>query len=328
MKKNPFAYFIHFILLFLVNQGCGDVNIEENKINSINIEISLERFDQKFDSLSESNIFDLKNKYSFLFPENYSNSFWLKKSSDTIYDILKTSVNERFNEIIEVEEEISHLYKHLKNEFPKIRVPRIISVINNVDYQNKVILADSLLIISIDSYLGFDNYLYKGIPLYIRKNLDAKYLTSDITEKYANELIENPLNRNFLSKIIFYGKKIYFKDIILPHENDQIKIGYTNDEYKWANENELFIWQYIIEKQLLYSNNETLEARFLYPAPFSKFYLEIDNDSPGRIGQWVGWQIVKSYAKRYPEIGLEEILKLSAEELFIKSKYKPRKSWR
>ena len=328
MKKNPFAYFIHFILLFLVNQGCGDVNIEENEINSINIEISLERFDQKFDSLSESNIFDLKNKYPFLFPENYSNSFWLKKSSDTIYDILKTSVNERFNEIIEVEEEISHLYKHLKNEFPKIRVPRIISVINNVDYQNKVILADSLLIISIDSYLGFDNYLYEGIPLYIRKNLDAKYLTSDITEKYANELIENPLNRNFLSKIIFYGKKIYFKDIILPHENDQIKIGYTNDEYKWANENELFIWQYIIEKQLLYSNNETLEARFLYPAPFSKFYLEIDNDSPGRIGQWVGWQIVKSYAKRYPEIGLEEILKLSAEELFIKSKYKPRKSWR
>ena len=328
MKKNPFAYFIHFILLFLVNQGCSDVSIEENKINSINIEISLERFDQKFDSLSESNIFDLKNKYPFLFPENYSNSFWLKKSSDTIYDILKTSVNERFNEIIEVEEEISHLYKHLKNEFPKTRVPRIISVINNVDYQNKVILADSLLIISIDSYLGFDNYLYEGIPLYIRKNLDAKYLTSHITEKYANELIENPLNRNFLSKIIFYGKKIYFKDIILPHENDQIKIGYTNDEYKWANENELFIWQYIIEKQLLYSNNETLESRFLYPAPFSKFYLEIDNDSPGRIGQWVGWQIVKSYAKRYPEIGLEEILKLSAEELFIKSKYKPRKSWR
>ena len=328
MKKNPFAYFIHFILLFIVNQGCSDVNIEENKVNSINIEISLERFDQKFDSLSESNIFDLKNKYPFLFPENYSNSFWLKKSSDTIYDILKTSVNERFNEIIEVEEEISHLYKHLKKEFPKIRVPRIISVINNVDYQNKVILADSLLIISIDSYLGFDNYLYKGIPLYIRKNLDAKYLTSDITEKYANKLIENSLNRNFLSKIIFYGKKIYFKDIILPHENDQIKIGYTNDEYKWANENELFIWQYIIEKQLLYSNNETLEARFLYPAPFSKFYLEIDNDSPGRIGQWVGWQIVKSYAKRYPEIGLEEILKLSAEELFIKSKYKPRKSWR
>ena len=121
---------------------------------------------------------------------------------------------------------------------------------------------------------------------------------------------------------------MYFKDIILPHKNDPIKIGYTNDEYKWANENELFIWQYIIEKQLLYSNNETLEARFLYPAPFSKFYLEIDNDSPGRIGQWVGWQIVKSYAKRYPEIGLEEILKLSAEELFIKSKYKPKKSWR
>jgi hypothetical protein len=33
------------------------------------------------------------------------------------------------------------------------------------------------------------------------------------------------------------------------------------------------------------------------PAPFSKFYLEIDNDSPGRIGAWIGWQMVRSYMK-------------------------------
>jgi hypothetical protein len=30
--------------------------------------------------------------------------------------------------------------------------------------------------------------------------------------------------------------------------------------------------------------------------PF-KFYLEIDNETPGQVGGWMGWQIVRSYMK-------------------------------
>ena len=58
------------------------------------------------------------------------------------------------------------------------------------------------------------------------------------------------------------------------------------------------------------------------PAPFSKFYLEIDNDSPGRIGQWIGWQIVKSYKDEFPDSKLQEILSMPSQDLFNKSKYK------
>ena len=327
MKRHPFKYFIYFTLGLLSILSCNNQNNKENKVNATEIEIKIERFDQKFDSISNSNIFELKNKYPFLFPKKYSDSFWIDKSNDTIYKILRTAVNKKFSIINNLEKEISHFYKHIKHEFPKTKIPRIVSVINNVDYNNKLILADSLLIISIDSYLGFDHDLYSGIPLFIKKKLDLEYLISQIADIYADKLVSPPLERNFLSKIIFHGKKLYFKDIIIPHKNDAVKIEYNENENSWAKENELFIWQYIVEKKILYDNDNSLEARFLLPAPFSKFYLEIDNDSPGRIGQWIGWQIVRSYANRYPEIGIEKIINLSAHEIFINSKYKPKKKW-
>jgi uncharacterized protein YjaZ len=60
-------------------------------------------------------------------------------------------------------------------------------------------------------------------------------------------------------------------------------------------------------------------------APFSKFYLEIDNESPGRVGQWIGWQIVRSFMENN-KVSMQEMIKMDAKELFEKSKYKPKKT--
>jgi uncharacterized protein YjaZ len=75
----------------------------------------------------------------------------------------------------------------------------------------------------------------------------------------------------------------------------------------------------------LYSADAKLGNRFINLAPFSKFYLEIDNESPGRIGCWVGWQIVRSFMKNN-KVSVQDMIKMNANELFEKSKYKPKKN--
>ncbi len=95
-------------------------------------------------------------------------------------------------------------------------------------------------------------------------------------------------------------------------------------DFTWAKENEIYIWKYFIEKELLYNTDSKLIRRFLDPSPFSKFYLEIDNQSPGKIGRWIGWQIVKSFMKKNPEVKIEDLILKSRQELFIKSGYKPK----
>ena len=64
--------------------------------------------------------------------------------------------------------------------FPNYKIPKVITLSNNVDYLNKVILNDSLLIISIDTYLGNKNKIYNGIPNYLVEQMDVKYLSSNI----------------------------------------------------------------------------------------------------------------------------------------------------
>ncbi len=306
---------------------CGFIENKELIIDSIDIDVKIERFDQKFDSVSNSNINNLKNKYPFLFPNKYDDDFWIKKKNDTIYKLLSTAVSEKFKDLDFVSNQIKNSFKHLKYEFHKIKIPRVITVINNVDYLNKVILADSLLFISIDTYMGKKNDLYQGIPKYIRNTMSIEFLVPNIIEKFSDKLIKKSKNKNFISEMIFYGKKLYFKDIILPNHSDLLKNEYTKEQYDWINENEIFIWRYFVDKELLYVNDEKLYDRFLLPGPFSKFYLEIDKESPPRVGQWVGLQIVKSYVANNPKISLKELLSISNEEIFLKSKYKPRKIW-
>ena len=111
----------------------------------------------------------------------------------------------------------------------------------------------------------------------------------------------------------------------MPHEADTIKIAYTEEELVWVQDNELYIWQYFIERQLLYKTDPDLVQRLLEPAPFSKFYLELDNESPGRVGRWIGWQITRSFINQNPEISVDELLKMPAQTLFNSSKYKPKR---
>jgi hypothetical protein len=125
--------------------------------------------------------------------------------------------------------------------------------------------------------------------------------------------------------MIYEGKKLFLQDIFLPHIAQEDRILYSPEEFVWALNNEVYIWQYFVEKQVLYQTDPEWVQRFIEPAPFSKFYLQLDNETPGRIGSWLGWQIVKSYAKQYPETPLEELLKLSAQKLFNLSKYKPKR---
>ena len=154
--------------------------------------------------------------------------------------------------------------------------------------------------------------------------MDIEFLSSHIADKFLSGKINYPKERTFLSQMIYYGKKLYLKEKLLPHKNDTINIGYSKQNLTWAQENELYIWKYFIEKELLYNTDSKLTRRFLDPSPFSKFYLEIDNQSPGKIGRWIGWQIVRSFMKKNPEVKIEDLIFKSSQELFIKSGYKPK----
>ena len=329
--KRPLVFFknlqkkLVFSVLFVVFIACDSTDENEAAIRQLAVDLKFDRFDLKFYSQGPEVLPELKKDYPFLFPKQFADSVWINRQKDSLQLILQRAVGDVFKETSPLEAKITHLFQHIKFYFPKSKIPRVVTLTNNVDYQIKTVYSDSLLLISLDTFLGASHELYQGIPAYIRKELDQKYMASQIVEKFANYILPPEEDRTFLAQMLFEGKKMYLQDLLLPHEPEQIKIAYTENELDWVKENERYIWQYFIEHQLLYQTDPKLIQRFLEPAPFSKFYLQLDNESPGRVGRWMGWQIIKSFLNQNPETPLEALLRMPAQQLFQLSKYKPKR---
>lgn len=288
------------------------------------VTLEVSRFDQAFDRMAPGELPALKAQYPYLFPEQYPDSVWLAKQGDTLQQQLRAEVARAFPDFAPYQASLELFYKHLKYTFPSARIPRVVTLTSEVDYENRVLLADSLLLIGLDNYLGADHEFYRGFNRYIAEELDPAYLVSDVAATYARSLVPYPRERSLVAQMVYHGKLLYLKDRLLPLEPDSVKIGYTGGQLAWARANEGQIWRYFIERELLYSTDRELGPRFLDPAPFSKFQLQLDNESPGRIGRYIGWQIVRSFMEKN-DIALQDLLAMPGEALFRESNYKPPK---
>ena len=317
--KKPFFLSLMLALTFM---GCKNEDKIAEAVNKIPLQLKVSRFDSEFAKATPADIPKLRKTYPYLFPA--PDSVWVAKLQDSLQIELRGEVMNEFRDFDAELTDIEMLFKYIKYYFPKSEVPTLITVTNDVDYENRIILADSLLLVGLDNYLGPDHKYYTGMQKYIAAAMNRDFMVSDIANAFANKVVPRPRGRTFLDQVIYYGKILYLKDKIMPFQSDSRKIGYSEDQLAWAHANEEPMWRYFIERELLYSTDNKLALRFLDPAPFSKFGLELDNESPGRLGRYLGWQIVRSFMDRN-DVSLQQLLNLSAEEIFKKSNYNPNK---
>ena len=311
------------LFLFISVFSCDRKSALQKEIQAITMEVSVERFDQVFMKIKAENLAYLKIPYPFLFPNQTPDSVFIKRTQDPIQKLIQASVDSVFVNFESTELDLRSLYKHIKYYNPSLKKPRLITVYSDIDYRNKVIVTDSIVLICIDNYLGATHEFYDGFYSYIKKNMKKDQIVMDLADNYAARWINSPRRNTFLEELVYQGKKLYLKDLWVPSAEDHIKIGYTEDEFQWAEDNEFYIWQYFIENELLYSNELKLLTRFINPGPFSRFNLELDSESPGSIGRYMGWKIIRSYVKNN-DTPLLQMLQMDAQSIFNKAKFKPK----
>ncbi|MFH6943947.1 gliding motility lipoprotein GldB [Flavobacterium sp. FlaQc-52] len=311
------------LLLCLFFLSCDQKSKVEKEVEEIPVDIKVERFDKVFFETKPEDLAKIKRQYPFFFPPGNDDAVWLKKMQDPIWREVYTEVEKKYSNFEPVREEFNGLFQHIKYYFPEVKTPKVITVIAEMDYTAKAIYADSLVIVSLELYLGKEHKFYE-FPNYLKQNFEERQIMPDVVSSFAFRKIPSSPDHSLLSQMIFEGKQLYAKELLLPSYTDAERMGYTPEQIKWCEENESYMWRYFIENEILYSDDPKLNTRFIAPAPFSKFFLEIDNDSPGRVGAWIGWQMVRSYMKNN-KVTLPELLKTNAKEIFEKSKYKPKK---
>jgi gliding motility-associated lipoprotein GldB len=318
MKIYRFA-----VVLCLFFLSCDQKTKVEKEVEEIPVDVKVERFDKVFFETKPEDLAKVKKQYPFFFPAGNDDAVWLGKMQDPIWREVYTEVEKKYSNFEPVREEFNTLFKHVKYYFPKTKTPKIITVIGEMDYNSKAIYADSLVIVALELYLGKNHKFYE-FPNYLKQNFEERQIMPDVVSSFSYRNIPNSADRSLVAQMVFEGKQLYAKDLLLPEYTDAEKMGYTPEQIKWCEENEAYMWRFFIENEMLYSVDPKLTTRFMTPAPFSKFYLEIDNDTPGRVGAWIGWQMVRAYMKNN-NVTLPELLKTDAKVIFENSKYKPKK---
>ena len=312
------------IVLMLTLFSCKEQPTVQMEISDIVVDVKVDRFEEKFYNATALTLPNLKSEYPFLFPIQNADSVWLNRINNVEEKELFAASQKVFGDFKSEKMALKNLFGHVKNNHPSFKPPQIITLITKLDYENKVMYADSLLFVSLDMYLGKNNEAYNDFPKYLSQNFEKSRLVVDVAMAISERYLSGRRSRQFLDMIIEEGKKMHLVDTYLPAVSEAQKMGYTQEKLDWVIANESQIWKYFIENKLLYSTDSDLYARFVSNAPFSKFYIDIDKESPGRIGVWLGWKIVSSYM-RNNDVTLQHLLQSEATEIFTKSKYKPKK---
>ncbi len=185
---------------------------------------------------------------------------------------------------------------------------------------------DSLLTIGLQRYLGddYEFYTYPGVQVfkYQLHRMNPEYISITFAEFFYEKHFRNYSKdeNTLLFNMIEEGKKYYYMERVLGDVSPNMIIGYTEEEYEFAEYFEFYIWQTFLENELLYvTSNEEIKY-YIGEAPHSK---RMDERLPGNIGSFIGWQIVKTYAEKEGEPSLAELVALTPQDLFIAARYDP-----
>jgi hypothetical protein len=332
---------IVFILLLLI--GC-ESNTFDIDVSEVRIEQPIFRLDEAMFNVDWTNPLaanrslqkDYKDYFrlygSFVlnnpFPEedprfaDYLRGF----AEDSVMNALAFSIDslfggERFDPY---SNQIEEAFRHYAYYFPYEPTPAILTYQSGFNY--KVVPNDTLIGIGLEWYLGPQHPVIQRLspqifPNYEKEKMRADYLVVDAIKgflkvKYQDYLVMD----NVLSTLVFYGKIMVLTDALLPGFTDADKMNYLPEEWEWCKQNELQIWTLMAEEQILFENSMLEITKWVNDGPFTN---GLPQDSPSRVGIWIGWQMVNQYLKKNPEITLAQLLAIDNPTEILKF-YKPK----
>lgn len=337
MKQSlNFCISCSLVLLGALLYGCG----EKKEPCAVQPDVSGIKIETKFQPLQDSllRISSKKKLVSFLtrnpvirdeifrraeYPDDstFVNQLF-SRLNNPHFDTLNAETNKVFGDLRNLKTEFEQAFTNLKYYYPDVTPPRIQTLVSGLD--TDLFVSDSLIIVSLDFFLGrgakyrpriYDYLLRKYDPddivpsCMLIYGISPRFNQSDLTDKTV------------LADMVSYGKSFYFAKHMLPCVPDSVLIWYTPAEIKGSRSNEDLIWKRFVDSQVLYSTNHKVKQDYLGERPNT---IQVGEKCPGRIGQWVGWQIVNEYAAHHPNISLPDIMKESqAQRLFKESAYRP-----
>ena len=310
-------------------------------VSNIKVDVEVQRFDKDFFAMDtshmETSLNELQKKYgSFLndylynilmvppFPDSVANKLKLfLKDYRPLYD----SVQQRFPDFKEAAE-VKRGLQFVKYYFPSYKTPsQVITFIGPLEGYGNVLTANGFAV-GLQLYMGKSFSVYQTefinnvYPAYISRRFEPQYIAANCMRNVIDDIYNwNPAGKPLIEQMIESGKKLYVLDQLLPETADSIKTGYTQKQLDGCYDHEVDIWNFFLRNNLLYQSDPFAIRDYITDGPKTT---ALGEASPGNIGQFVGWQIVKEWMQKNNQKTLIELLHTQPRQIFDEAKYKPR----
>jgi hypothetical protein len=330
MKIYKFTFFLFTLLLISCNGDRSRLDIDTRDIEISPVRI--QRYEKELFEIAPDNLQPQLKAIAAQFPVFLDADLDDTLNIIRLHDFVTNPLNQQlykktlevFPDLAEYERDFTEAFRRFRYFFPDKELPDIFSYVSGLLYENPVQFFNEDMIIALDMYLGSDMEAYRKmrLPLYAIRTMSPEYIVRDgIHEMYLYHFPLRP-GTTFLEQAIDKGRQLYFLDALLSATPDSIKIGFTQAQLTWCQQNEANIWSFIIQNDLLYSSDTQVLRKFFADGPFTS---DFSTASPPRIGEWVGWQIVRSFMARNEAVSPEELFtNIQAQEILKHSGYKPK----
>ena len=243
--------------------------------------------------------------------------------SDPYIDTLYHEIRVEYGDFSETKQSLENAFANIKRSYPLFAPPKVYIAFSG--FYKDLFVSDSLLVIGLDYFLPMDAK-YKPhvqqVPEYIQRRYNKKHLVSIIAGFYIGLLTKVDYSENTLiAEMIDYGKSYYFRERVLPCTPDHLIIGFDEKSMNDVKKNVKTIWSHFLSKDLIYETNHTIKTKYIGERPNVP---EIGDQCPGRVGRWLGWEIVRAYMLNNPDVTLQQLMSSTRyKKMFLSSGFNP-----
>lgn len=326
MLKIDVPQIYSFFLIIMLFSCSGEARVD---VSHIDVTIEIERFDRALDSLRPDNVLkknrEWLHRYGYFYADYMQYMLEAGNPLDSAqlvpvlsqvvetddFKALKASVYETYPDLAAQEAGLTDAFKHLTYYFPDISIPRFITFFSGFAVQSPV--GEDYIGIGLDMFLGADSRFYpalrESIPYYLSRRFTPENIVPRTVESYVREVLrpQDDLDVTLLQHMVYQGKVLYVMDRVMPDVADTLKIGYTKQQWEWAERYERDIWAWFLQENLLYEADYNRIQKYFSEAPFTPELGE-HNESAPKLGIFIGWKIVQKYMDRHPEKTLADLL--------------------
>lgn len=245
----------------------------------------------------------------------------------TLYD----SVKAEYDEMNDVRSSFEQAFRYYKYYLPVYNIPAVYTCMTEFSVASFVFLdedGEDALGVSLDMYLGKDFPYHKlgrgasGFSKYLTRTFNRDHIVKKTMQALVEDKLHALKDERLIDHMVHNGKNLYILNKLMPAIADTVLFEYTPEQLQWCRENELEIWSFIIDKDLLYNRSRSEISTLITPAPSS---MGMPPESPGRTANFIGYQIVSEYMDRMKNMSLQELIdQTDAQKILTQSKYKPR----